>query len=310
MRRAARTSAASLFALFALASFAEVPARADEGAAAGGKSVTYTYELENADAAKDKVLVVWPRVCGSEGEPLGKVDLAQSPDRAGRKNDIDYDVMVKGKRHQLLAVCAPGARFYALPLDAFPPGTRAATGDDAALGQEAGAPLAIVPALDAIDHGKRIAFLTEDPRVLRSSFRFEPITSVRSGATLKAVHDIFVVDIGVTALSVVGKSAIYTYDDGSIETVAYVGAKRRAPSRGKLGDGTDGDAAASASLNTEAGAADASAGTGAPLSSSSAPPGETPSHDPGTRWIILAAAGGLVAGGLLAYRRRKAAPKA
>ena len=46
---------------------------------------------------------IGPRVCGSEGEPLGKVDLAQSPDRAGRKNDIDYDVMVKGKRHQLLA---------------------------------------------------------------------------------------------------------------------------------------------------------------------------------------------------------------
>ncbi|MDB4936111.1 MAG: hypothetical protein JWP87_3083 [Labilithrix sp.] len=239
--------------------------------------VAYSYEIENAGAHADKVLVVWPRTCGAAGDPLGTVDLALNPEWTSRMHEVDYEVVVKGKRHELLEPCAKTTRLYALPAGAFPLGARTSTADDVSLGQpEAGAPFAIVPALDAVDLKKRIDFFEKDPRVLRTPYRFP----TSAAAKVKAVHDVLSVDaFDATSFAVVPVRAIYTYDDGKTETVPYAGADASAPTP--------------------------------PAAAPSAPEPAPPPKDLGTRWVVLAAAGGLVVGGLLAaYRKkREARPK-
>lgn len=285
--------ATSLFVAVAVLGAARV-AHADAGGSADSRPIVYSYEIENADLAPDRVIVLWPRNCGSYGDPLGTIDLALNPDWASRQNDIDYEVVVKAKKHELLEQCTDHARFYALPADAFPRGSRVATADDMAIGQEAGAPFSTVPALDAIPLEKRTDFLAKDPRVLRAGFRFEPLRTVRSSSPLKAMHDVLAVDgFGATAFSVVPKRAVYTYLDGTSETVAYVGAQRRAALKAGMGEGDAGASMdAGANANADGGA-----------NATTDPPAK---HDLGTRWVALAAVAGLVLGGLLALRRKKA----
>jgi len=244
--------------------------------------VAYSYEFENADAHADKVLVVWPRACGATGEPLGTVDLALNPDWASRMHDVDYEVVVRGRRHTLLDHCTKSARLYALPAEAFARGTRVATADDMSIGQmEAGAPFAILPALDAIDLAKRIELFGKDARVLRTSFRFEPTKPSRPAA-LEAVHEVLEVDaFDATSFAVKTRRVMYTHPGGRIETVTDPGSAPAAPS--------------------------ASAPT-APDASSAAPVSPEPAKpDLGTRWILLAAVSGLVVGGVMAYRKKRAA---
>ena len=302
--RAAAVIVASAWFLVVAMTTARV-AHADAGAS-DVKAIAYSYEIENPDLSPDKVIVVWPRNCGSYGDPLGKVDLALNPDWASRQHDVDYEVVVKAKKHELLEQCTDHARFYALPVSAFPLGTREATADDSAIGQQAGAPFAIVPALDEIALEKRIDFLAKDPRVLRASFRFDVPRTARSTSALKAIHDVLAVDgFGATAFSVVPKRAVYTYLDGSTETLAYLGAHRRASVKAGLLDdaGANANASASASANANANA-DAGAGAGAKAEENAAP-----KSDLGTRWVVLAAVGGLIAGGLIARNRKKAQRK-
>lgn len=242
----------------------------------------YSYEIENADAHADKVLVVWPRACGAKSEPLGTIDLALNPDWASRMHEVDYEVVVRGRRHALAEPCAKSSRLYALPADVFARGTRMATADDKPIGQtEAGAPFVILPTLDAIDLGKRIALFETDTRVLRTSFRFDAVKASRP-ATVKAIHEVLEVDaFDATSFAVKVKHAIYTHEDGGTETVT-------------------GPAAAS-SL-----AADASV-PAVPASSASTPaaPTEPAKTDLGTRWVLLAAVSGLVVGGILAARKKR-----
>ena len=247
--------------------------------------VAYSYEVENADARADKVLVVWPRACGAKGEPLGEIDLKLNPDWASRMHEVDYELVVRGRSHVLAEPCAKSARLYALPADAFARGTRVATGDDKSIGQlEAGAPFAILPALDAIDLGKRIELFEKDARVLRTSFRFD--RAMASGPSgLRAVHEVLEVDsFDATSFAAKTKSVIYTYEDGGVETVT-------GPRMATL-------AAADASAPA------APASSAAPVSSA---PVEPAKPDLGTRWALLAAVAGLVVGGVLAYRKKRAA---
>lgn len=245
--------------------------------------VAYSYEIENADAHADKVLVVWPRACGATGEPLGTVDLALNPDWASRMHDVDYEVVARGRKHTLLDHCTKSARLYALPAEAFARGTRVATADDMSIGQmEAGAPFAILPALDAIELPKRIALFGTDARVLRSAFRFEPSLASRPAA-LKAVHEVLEVRaFDATSFAVRTKRAIYTHADGHLETVTDPGG---------------------GAVAVDAGAA------AAPVASAPAalPPTspEPAKHDLGTRWVLLAAVAGLVVGGVMAYRKKR-----
>ncbi len=242
--------------------------------------VAYSYEIENADAHADKVLVVWPRACGAKGEPLGTIDLALNPDWASRMHEVDYEVVVRGRRHALAEPCAKSSRLYALPTDVFARGTRMATADDKPIGQtEAGTPFVILPTLDAIDLGKRIALFEKDARVLRTSFRFDPAKASRP-AIVKAVHEVLQVDaFDGTSFAVKVKRAVYTHEDGGTETVT--------------------DLAAASSVDASV--------LAAPASSASVPaaPAEPAKPDLGTRWVLFAAVAGLVVGGILAARKKR-----
>lgn len=246
----------------------------------------YSYEVENADAHADQVLVVWPRACGASGDPLGAVDLALNPDWATRMNDVDYEVVVARKHHQLQSDCKNTSQLYALPAGAFPRGSRDATADDSAIGQKtAGEKFAVLPALDAIDRKKRIDFFAKDPRVLRTTYRFMPIKPVdEARGGLKSVHDVLSVDaFDATSFAVTTKRVIYTYLDGRTEVeAAAVAPPTPSP------------------MTSASASASASATTGATAGAENAP-----RRDLGTRWVYLAAVGGLVVGGIIAFVRRK-----
>jgi hypothetical protein len=291
-------------------------------AALAASPVAYTYEIENADSWPDKVLVLWPRTCQASGKPLGAIDLALNPDWAPRMHEIDYEVVVKGKAHGVVRYCVESARFFALPASDFALGARASTADDMAIGQvEAGAPFAIVPALDAVDLKKRVELFGADPRVLRASFRFDaPVDAAAPeaaapGAAVRAVHDVLAVsELGPTGFVVSPKRVVYTYQDGATETLAYVGASRPGASRSGAASGavSDGgafaDAAAESGVVADAGAS-ADGGAFAARGGAEAGVGEAASAgapaDRGTRFVYLAAVAGLVSGGLLALYRKK-----
>jgi hypothetical protein len=281
-------------------------------AARAAAPIAYTYEIENADAWPDKVLVLWPRTCQASGKPLGAIDLALNPDWAPRMHEIDYEVVVKGKVHGIVRYCVESARFFALPASDFARGARDSTADDTAIGQaEAGAPFAIVPALDAVDLKRRVELFAADPRVLRAAFRFDaPAPAAAApvaapGAVLKAVHDVLAVsELGPADFVVGPKRVVYTYQDDATETLLYVGASRPPPSRARTASTAfaEGGAVAEGGAFAEGGAdaargeaeagVDAAASTGAPA-------------DRGTRFVYLAAVAGLVSGGLLALYRKK-----
>jgi hypothetical protein len=250
-------------------------------------SVTYSYEVDNADAHADKVLVVWPRACGATGDPLGTIDLTLNPDWASRMHDVDYEVVVRGKKHTLLDQCAKSSRLYALPAGEFARGTRTSTGDDMSIGQmEAGAPFAILPALDAVDLTKRIELFGKDPRVLRTTFRFEPTKASRPAA-LTAVHEVLELSaFDGTSFAVKTTRAVYTHADGHVETVT--------------------DPGGASSTGADASVSAAPASSVAPAAPAPVAPGEPAKHDLGTRWVVLAAVAGLVVGGVMAYRKKRA----
>lgn len=269
-------------------------------ARADAKPIDYTYEIENLEAYPDKVFVAWPRTCGSTGDPLGTVSLQLNPDWVTRLHEVDYEVLARGKHHQVLPYCAPTTRLFALPSAAFPQSPRAATADDSALGKKPGESYLVLPALDEIELPKRITFFAGDPRLLSSPFRLDVVAKAPGGSPLKAVHDVLAIEgaIGAaaTTFAVAPKRAIYTYDDGASEAVPYRDARRPSPSRAgalDLDAGPGTPAAGDASVDADAGV-------------SVAP--TPPPHDLGTRWVYAAAIGGIVAGGAIAqYRKKRAA---
>jgi hypothetical protein len=266
-------------------------ARAD-GPPTTGKAITSTYEIENLDAHAELAFVVWPRSCNSNGSPLGSVDLALNPDWSARLHEVDYEVLEKGKKHELSPYCVTTARLYALPVAAFRRASRDAGADDRQLGQTVGAPHIILPALDAIDLKRRVDFFASDPRALRSTFRFD-FGPVISPSPLEGVHDILALEgFDAASFKVLHKRAVYTYRGGVTEALASTDGKRPPPSQG--------DAGASATASSAA-ALDA----GAPAVVSTAAGDAQARVDRGTRWVYMAAVGGLIAGGVLAYLRKK-----
>lgn len=255
---------------------------------AHAEGVAYSYEVENVDAFPDQVLVVWPRACASSGEPLGTVDLKLNPDWKARMHDVDYEVVGRGGR-EVLDLCVRSSRFYVLPVNAFPRGTRISTGDDMAIGQpEAGATFTILPALDAVDLAKRIELFEKDPRVLRTSFRFDPDAAAKRGPPgTKAVHEVLSLGkLDGTSFTVEVKRVIYMSTDGGVSSA-----------KAATADMPDATA-------TDAGAADAGVAAAART-----PGGEAP-VDRGTRWVYAAAIGGLFMGGIIAAVRKKKQNKA
>lgn len=248
--------------------------------------VAYSYEMDNADARADKVLVVWPRACSATGEPLGTVDLKLNPDWSSRMRDIDYEVVVRGKKHVLLEHCAKSSRLYALPVAEFARGSRDSTVDDMSIGQmETGGAVRHPPlARRGVASRSASSFFGKDARVLRTTFRFEPSKASRPAA-LEAVHEVLEVDaFDATSFAVKTKRAIYTHADGHLETV-------------------EGPAGWTASA-----AADASA-PAAPAAAPAAPAAPAPPNL-GTRWVLLAAVASLVMTVvILVFRKKRDAAK-
>lgn len=250
---------------------------------AHAEGVAYSYEIENIDAFPDQVLVVWPRTCASSGEPLGTVDLKLNPDWKTRMHDVDYEVVGKGGR-EVLDLCVKSSRLYALPVADFPRGSRVSTGDDMAIGQpEAGATFAILPALDAVDLAKRIELFEKDPRVLRTSFRFDPEAAAKRGPVgTKGVHEVLSIGkLDGTSFAVDVKRVTYMNVDGGVSSA-----------KAATGDAPEARAA-------DAGAPDAGVAAGAGT------PGGEAAVDRGTRWVYAAAIGGLLMGGIIAALRKK-----
>jgi hypothetical protein len=284
------------------------------------KGAAYTYEIENVDARADQTLVVWPRRCGSAGTPLGAVDLALNPDWAKRVHEVDYELIVQGKRHELSGYCAATSRLYALPTAAFPRALREAGADDRELGQAPGAPHPVLPALDAIDQKQRIELFAHDARALRSGFQFDAL-AVRAArasvaAPLGSIHDVLSVEgFDATSFRVVPKRVVYTYADGASESLDWKGELRPPPTRAPALVATaasGADAAAGSRPDVDAStssvtAASAFAGPSASAGGSPGPTGGAPS-DKGSRWVYTAAVAGLLAGGLIAYLRKKPSP--
>jgi hypothetical protein len=244
------------------------------------KVIHYSYEVENLDAFADKVFVVWPRSCGSDGDPIGTIDLSLNPQWASRMHEVDYEVLAKGKTHEILRYCAHTMRIYALPAAEFPRASRVATADEWTLGIKKDETLAHLPALDAIDLKKRMVFFEKDARVARAPFKFDMVGIGPAASPLKAVHDVIAVEaVEGAAIKVASKRAIYTYEDGSSETRAYATPERPSPS----------------------GSGDA----GAPAVSTTPATGDAALKDGGTRWVYLAAVAGLIVGGIIAFIQRK-----
>lgn len=242
----------------------------------------YSYEIEN-DPPAGTVLVVWPRACSASGEPLGNVDLALNPDWASRKNDVDYEVIVKRTRYSLLEPCLQTSRLYLLPTDVFPPGSRLSTADDVSIGQpEAGMPFPIVPALDAIDRKERIALFDHDPRLRRTPFHFAATAPPPSAVTVHEVLSLAADPTPTTTTFTITQLRVdYTYQD----------------------------AAPSSSPASASASAPAPAPASAPAPAPGPAPAPAPAPDLGTRWVLLAALSGLLAGGLLAYSRKRRTPE-
>ena len=219
------------------------------------------------------MVVAWPRTCGSTGEPLGSVSLQLNPDWVGRLHEVDYEVVGKG-RHELSSYCAKTMRLHALPVTAFPKVTRVATADDSSLGKKVGETMEILPALDAIELPKRVAFFASDPRSASAAYAFDE--AAPDAGTVKTVHRVLVLDTAAPAFAIKAKTVTFTFENGPAVTLT---GESRSPSAG------------------DAGSADAGP-TAAP-----APP--APSSDGGTRWVYAAAIGGLIAGGLIAHYRKK-----
>ena len=284
------------------------PARADI-MPAGGKKVSYTYEIANLAEHPEATFVVWPRRCGSDGEAVGTVDLGMNPQMAGHLHDVDYEVLRPGPR-ELLKFCAGSSHVYALDAKAFPADERVAAKDDWTLGWKAGDRYLGVLALDAMTIKTRMPFFASDPRARRADYTFAYVLVLRRASPIKAIHDVLRIEsLDARKLVVAPMKVRYGYEDGTSEELAWTAGKHPRPP-GKpdalkspvFGGGADdqdyGEGDAAAPL-----VADAAAANGA--EPSVAPPAAPSSS--GSPWPMRTVLGGLVVAAVaaLGFRARR-----
>jgi len=279
-----------LAALGALAGLAAVLG----GSSARADVPLHTYSIENVDAFPDKVFVAWPRTCGSTGDPLGAVSLQLNPDWAARQHEVDYEVIRQGAAHQVMPYCLATMRIFALSAAAFPLGNRLASGDDGSLGKKPGETVDLLPALDALELPKRVAFFADDSRKVASPFRFDaPLAGYDAGpAVPRGVHRGLVIegafDASPPSFTLVTKHVKLTFDKPTPDVDLSPADAFATPLAGDGGPG-----------QPDRGRADAG------MAAAPAPPPEPVRGDGGTRWVYAAAIGGLLAGGLIAHYRKK-----
>ena len=276
----------------------------------GGKRVSYTYEIANLAEHPEATFVLWPRTCGSDGEPVGTVDLGMNPQMAGHLHDIDYEALRPGP-HELLKFCGHTAHVYALDAKTFPTDARAADKDNWVLGWKTGDKYLGVAALDAMTIQARMPFFASDPRARRADYAFQYVQILRKTSPIATIHDVLrIASLDAWHLVVAPVKVRYGYADGTSEEVAWAAGKHpyppgkpdalRSPVFGSGGaedtDFGEGDAAAPAAGDASAPAAvDAGANVAAMVS---------PPSEPSSPWPLRLVLGGLVLGAAIALGLR------
>ena len=255
---------------FAAALCFSLPAFADV-APPNARRLGYTYEVANLAAHPQALVVAWPRACGSDGRSLGHVDLALNPHLKDRMHEVDYEVVVAGKRHGIGKFCATSTALYALPAKDYPTQARAFEKDDWMLGLKKGDTQLLIPALNAKSQAERIPFFEEEQQSQRAGHRFAVVTWVAAPTPLKAIHDVLEIAT-LTSRQFVVKPArvVYAYDDGKEETLSYADGVRPAPSRKGALRSLSGDTAVEPA-NSAIPSATTSAGTTRAAPSASSP---------------------------------------
>ena len=234
------------FVAFALVAF---DARADI-IPNGAKTVKYSYEITNLAEHPEITFVMWPRMCGSGGEPLGEINYVNP--EAKERHAIDYQVLGPGT-HDLLKYCARAGRVYALDAKAFPTDKRMAEEDDWRLGLTKGHEYFGVQALDKMTIKERVPFFAA---ARRADYAFEYVLVLRQGSPITAIHDVLTIkSIDAKTMEIAPSKVEYTYVDGKREELAWTSGKHprppgkpdalRAPS---FGDDEDEDLAADAPI--------------------------------------------------------------
>ncbi len=194
--------------------------------------VEYRYSIDNLANHSELTLVAWPRSCGSDGRPLGDIDLDLNPQVQGRLHDLDYEVLRPGGNHEVGKFCGGTARLYGLDARAFPAERHVSGEDDWTLGLKKGEPYWSLPALDKLTWIERIPFFEKDPRVRRSKYQFSTVGWVKAPSPLTKVHDVLhIAKVTSTELDVVPVKVVYSFDDAPDEAVMYKGSTRPEPSR-------------------------------------------------------------------------------
>jgi len=258
------------------------------GSSARADAPAVTYTITNLDGFPDRVFVAWPRTCGSTGDPLGAVSLKLNPDWATRQHEVDYEVLKQGAVHQVATYCLATTRIYALRATEFPRATRVATADDVSLGKKPGETLDILPALDAVELTKRIAFFGDTGRNVVASIRFDRLLQLAPVGSPPIPAKVAHFDLRLEA-DYAATPPTFTAFSGDTKITFDPPAGDAGPDAG--------------STANDAGAVDAG-----PIAAPSPPapaPAPAPATDGGTRWVYAAAIGGLIAGGLIAQYRKK-----
>lgn len=225
-------AALTLLTLGALAGAKASPAQADL-VPSSSKRIRYSYEVTGLEKHPEVTLVLWPRACGSRGEPMGTVDLGLNPQWKEHFHDVDYEVIVPGQRAEIGKFCAGTAHLYALPAREFRTEKSVSAEKQWQLGLEAGQPMLRVPALDKLDLAQRMAFFAKSGKARRAAYAFTPPDFVHRRSQVDAVHDVLHATLGRAGLAIGGAQAVYTYRDGTTESLAYPkpGAERPQPTR-------------------------------------------------------------------------------
>lgn len=218
-RRPALRLALALAAL-SLVDTAATPARADL-APSNSTRVRYTYEVVGPGDKPAATLVVWPRMCGMGGSPMGTIDLGSNPQWKARWHEVDYEVLVPGKDYEVGKFCAGSSHIYALPAREFKTVPAVADKDEWMLGLTAGQGYLRVPALDKLDLAQRIRFFGS-AKARRAAYEFAPLGFVHRRSQATTVHDVLRVSAGARGpVTVAPIKVVYAFKDGKAEEIAY-----------------------------------------------------------------------------------------
>lgn len=216
------THHAAVTALLALLA-APTSARADI-MPSGGKGVKYSFEIEGLAAHPDVVFVLWPRMCGTAGEPLGEVNYTDASLK--ERHEVDYEVLSEGA-HELLRYCAATARVYALSAAKFPTESHVGAEDDWRLGRKVGERYLVVPAIDALTLKARVPFFAN---ARHAAYPFEFLSVLRRDSPIRSVHDVLTVRaLDDTRLELGPRAVTYGYADGGAGTLPWTSGKHPRP---------------------------------------------------------------------------------